>query len=139
MDGLEDGPGEVHSNELRAPPGPQEWQSRPALRVFMFADIRGYTFFTAQRGAEAAAQLVARFRQVATGPISVNGGSIRDTAGDEILAEFASPRDAVRAAISLQDACAEATLADPSLPLVWALGWTWASWVGQVRACRPTP
>ncbi len=122
MDGLETGPGEVHSNDLRAPTGPREWQSRPALRVFMFADIRGYTFFTAQRGAEAAAQLVARFRQVATGPITVNGGSIRDTAGDEILAEFASPRDAVRAAISLQDVCAEATLANPSLPLGVGVG-----------------
>jgi YVTN family beta-propeller protein len=90
--------------------------------AFMFADIRGYSSYTAAHGADAAATLAGRFLTVAGETVQAHRGSIRGTWGDEILAEFTSARDAVRAAVELQQRCVGEAVAEPEAPLTVGMG-----------------
>jgi YVTN family beta-propeller protein len=92
------------------------------IRTFLIADVRGYTLFTQQRGDEAAAKLAAKFAQVAREGIEARGGALIELRGDEALATFTSPRQALRAAVDLQLRFVEETVADPSLPLPVGIG-----------------
>ncbi|MGZ8566251.1 MAG: ABC transporter substrate-binding protein [Actinomycetota bacterium] len=92
------------------------------IRTFLIADVRGYTIFTNQRGDEAAAKLAAKFADVAKETIAARGGSVIELRGDEALAVFSSPRQAIRAALDLQARFVEETLADPSFPLPVGIG-----------------
>src|SRR5437660_3677676 len=87
------------------------------IRTFLIADVRGYTMFTQERGDEAAAKLAAKFAEVARDGVEGRGGSVIELRGDEALAVFGSPRQALRAAMDLQLRFVEETVADPSLPL----------------------
>src|SRR2546428_8588268 len=87
------------------------------IRAFLIADVRGYTLFTQQRGDEAAGKLAARFAEVAREAIQARGGSLIELRGDEALAVLDSPRQAIRAAVELQERFVGETLADPELPL----------------------
>ena len=97
----------------------REAEARPAGRVqaFLIADIRGYSTFTAQRGAAAAAHLATTFTDLSRDAIMARGGQVLGLRGDEVLAAFDSPGQAVRAALDIQFACAEATAAEPEFPL----------------------
>jgi YVTN family beta-propeller protein len=90
--------------------------------AFLIADVRGYTLFTQERGDEAAAKLAAKFARLAREAVDARGGSVIELRGDEALAVFASPRQAIRAAVDLQDRFVEETLADSSLPLTVGIG-----------------
>src|SRR5688572_12569686 len=90
--------------------------------TFLFVDIRGFTRFTASRGAEAAARLADTFVSLVADVVGRHGGGVRGSWGDEVLVEFASPRDAVRAAVEIQGRCIDATLQDPSAPLAVGIG-----------------
>jgi adenylate cyclase len=90
--------------------------------TFLFADIRGFTRFTASQGAEAAARLADTFVSLVADIENRHGGRVRGSWGDEVLVEFASPRDAVRAAVEIQERCIDATLRDPSVPLAVGVG-----------------
>jgi virginiamycin B lyase len=92
------------------------------IRAFLIADVRGYTLFTQERGDEAAGKLTAKFAGVAREGVEAFGGEVIELRGDEALAVFASPRQAVRAAVELQGRFAEETEADPSLPLLVGIG-----------------
>src|SRR5437867_9807616 len=92
------------------------------IRTFLIADVRGYTLFTQERGDEAAAKLAAKFAAVAREGVSARGGEVIELRGDEALAVFDSPRQAIRAAIDLQDRFVEETLADPAIPLTVGIG-----------------
>ena len=92
------------------------------IRTFLIADVRGYTMFTQERGDEAAAKLAAKFAQIAREGVEARGGSVIELRGDEALAVFASPRQALRAAADLQTRFADETVADPSLPLGVGIG-----------------
>src|SRR5207245_5264259 len=50
------------------------------------------------------------------------GGSVIELRGDEALAVFASPRQAIRVAVDLQQHFVDETLDDPSLPLMVGIG-----------------
>jgi WD40 repeat protein len=50
------------------------------------------------------------------------GGTSLELRGDEVLAVFVSARQAIRAAIDLQEALVAATISDPSLPLPVGIG-----------------
>jgi peptide/nickel transport system substrate-binding protein len=107
--------------------GSEKWQAGDSERAsqfaaFLFADIRGFTAFTDERGAEAAAGLAARFAAIAHGVVTAHRGSMFGVWGDEVLAEFASCRDAVRAAVELQGRCCDETLARPEQPLAIGIG-----------------
>jgi YVTN family beta-propeller protein len=90
--------------------------------TFLFADIRGYTAFTQRHGAESAVRLADAFIALATEVADGGGGELRGTWGDQVLVEFDSPRDAVRAAIDLQARCIDRTVNDPATPLVVGVG-----------------
>jgi YVTN family beta-propeller protein len=92
------------------------------IRTFLIADIRGYTLFTQERGDEAAAKLTARFAGVVKEIVEARGGSLIELRGDEALAVFASARQAIRAAVELQERFVEETVADPSVPLTVGIG-----------------
>jgi class 3 adenylate cyclase/tetratricopeptide (TPR) repeat protein len=92
------------------------------LRVFMIADLRGYTRFTQERGDEAGATLAMRFATLARDSAAAHAGTVLELRGDEALIAFSSARDALRAAVDLLGRCAEATVADPSLHLAVGIG-----------------
>jgi class 3 adenylate cyclase len=90
--------------------------------TFLIADVRGYSRFTEEYGDEAAARLAERFVEVMRDGIDAHGGSFNAVRGDEGLAVFASARQAIRAAVDLQERFAAATEADDELPLHVGVG-----------------
>lgn len=93
-----------------------------AINTFLIADVRGYTLFTQERGDEAAAKLAAKFAAIAREGVEARGGSVIELRGDEALAVFASARQAIRAALDLQDLFVAESVADPDLPLPVGIG-----------------
>jgi WD40 repeat protein/DNA-binding SARP family transcriptional activator/class 3 adenylate cyclase len=118
----------------QAPPGPAWRRGRDAesssaqaetaeeIRIFLVADVRGYTVFTQERGDEAAASLAATFAEIAREHVHARDGSVIELRGDEALAVFRSPRQAIRAAVELQAGLLQATRAAPDLPLPVGIG-----------------
>lgn len=92
------------------------------IRIFLVADVRGYTVFTQERGDEAAARLATRFAEVVREHVQARNGSVIELRGDEALAVFRSPRQAIRAAVDLQAGLLQATRAAPDLPLPVGIG-----------------
>ncbi len=94
----------------------------PIERTFLIADVRGYTSFTRQRGDAEAARLAKRFADIARDSVEARSGRVTELRGDEVLAVFRSPDQAVRAAVELQAACEEEVAADSTLPLLVGVG-----------------
>jgi ABC-type transport system substrate-binding protein/class 3 adenylate cyclase len=104
------------------PPGDGDATDATEIKAFLIADVRGYTLFTQERGDEAAAKLARKFAETAREGVEARGGSVIELRGDEALAVFGSPRQAIRAAVDLQQRFADETIADPSLPLTVGIG-----------------
>ena len=94
--------------------------SPAGVRTFLIADLRGYTRFTDEHGDEAAARLTAEFLALAREAVSSRSGEVVEVRGDEVLAVFDSPREAIRAALDLVTAV-EAT-SSPELPMLVGIG-----------------
>jgi hypothetical protein len=92
------------------------------VQTFLIADVRGYTLFTQERGDESAGKLAAKFAGIARDVVEARGGTLLELRGDEALSVFLSPRQAIRAAVELQERFVEETLADPELPLTVGIG-----------------
>ncbi|HEY1365653.1 MAG TPA: AAA family ATPase [Gaiellaceae bacterium] len=92
------------------------------IRTFVIADVRGYTTFTERHGDEAAAALALKFARLAREAVESRGGSIVELRGDEALAVFDSPRQALRASVELQARVTAETAAEPTLPLDVGIG-----------------
>ncbi|MBA3737953.1 MAG: hypothetical protein H0W97_05255 [Actinobacteria bacterium] len=92
------------------------------IRTFLIADVRGYTLFTQERGDEAAGKLAAKFARIAREAVQGRGGTLLELRGDEALCVFGSTRQAIRAAVDMQERLVEETLADPELPLTVGIG-----------------
>ena len=92
------------------------------LRTFLIADVRGYTRFTQTRGDEAAAELAGRFAQLTREVVTAGGGDLIELRGDEALAVFTSPRQAVRTAVDIQRRLRGASSPDEALPLGIGIG-----------------
>jgi peptide/nickel transport system substrate-binding protein len=92
------------------------------IRTFLIADVRGYTLFTQERGDEAAAKLAAKFADIARDGVEGRGGVLLELRGDEALCVFSSARDAIRAAVDLQQRFVEETIDQPELPLTVGIG-----------------
>ncbi len=71
------------------------------IKTFLIADVRGYTVFTQERGDEAAAKLASTFARIAREGVEALGDSVIELRGDEALAVFGSPRQAIRASLEL--------------------------------------
>src|SRR5216684_486411 len=74
---------------------------RGALTV-MFTDIAGFTAYAATRGDRAAARLVHRHDAAVLPAIRRHSGRILKRLGDGLMAAFASPAAALRAALEMQ-------------------------------------
>jgi DNA-binding NarL/FixJ family response regulator/class 3 adenylate cyclase len=92
------------------------------IRVFLIADIRGYTLFTQEHGDEAAAHLAESFARIVRDGVEGHGGALIELRGDEALVAFDSPRDAIVAAIGLQSRFVDAALRESNLPLYVGIG-----------------
>jgi class 3 adenylate cyclase len=74
----------------------------PSLtRGFLFADLRGYTSFIDRRGVTAAAELLARFRQLVRAAVAVHRGAEIRTEGDSFYVVFPSASTAVACALEI--------------------------------------
>jgi WD40 repeat protein/DNA-binding SARP family transcriptional activator/class 3 adenylate cyclase len=102
--------------------GPGPGEPAEGINAFLIADIRGYTMFTQERGDEAAAALTGRFGDIARSLVDQRDGSLIELRGDEALATFRSPRQAIRAAVDLQSRFLEETRSTPDLPLLVGIG-----------------
>ena len=92
------------------------------VRSFLIADVRGYTRFTRERGDPAAALLAKKFADLARDAVEARGGRVIELRGDEALAVFDAPAQAIHAAIEFQATCAEESQADPMFPLPVGIG-----------------
>ncbi|HCG01356.1 MAG TPA: hypothetical protein DEV93_12520, partial [Chloroflexi bacterium] len=90
------------------------------VHAFLIADLRGYTSFTFERGDEAAGRLAAKFASITEEVVSRHHGRVLELRGDESLALFRSPRDALRAALDLQERLEQGSSAE--LPLRAGIG-----------------
>lgn len=95
---------------------------REGILAILIADVRGYTAFTHERGDESAAKLAAKFTDVAREVVQARAGEVIELRGDEAVCAFWSTRDALRAAVELQERFVDETLADPELPLGVGIG-----------------
>jgi WD40 repeat protein/class 3 adenylate cyclase len=97
-------------------------EGEAVVRTFLIVDVRGYTRFTRERGDAEAARLARRFAELARDAAEARGGTVIELRGDEALAVFVSPRQALRAGVELVAACEEEVAEDPSLPLLVGVG-----------------
>ena len=114
------GPGRTRVRE--AEPSSAPGDTAEEIRAFLIADVREYTSFTQERIDEAAARLAARFAEIVRDHVEARDGSVIELRGDEALALFRSPGQAIRAAVELQALLLEATMAAPDLPLPVGIG-----------------
>lgn len=89
-----------------------------AVQTFLIADLRGYTRFTLEQGDEAAARLAANFATLARQVVEARGGQVIELRGDEALAVFSSTRQALWAAVELEEAVANVRQTDSTFPPV---------------------
>jgi class 3 adenylate cyclase len=92
------------------------------VHTFLIADIRGYSRFTEEFGDEAAAELSRRFADAVREIVETYEGELRELRGDEALAVFASARQAIRAAVELQEQLEDGTNPDLDLPCKVGIG-----------------
>jgi DNA-binding NarL/FixJ family response regulator/class 3 adenylate cyclase len=92
------------------------------IKVFLIADIRGYTSFTQEHGDEAGARLAKGFAEIVRGGVAAHEGTLVELRGDEALVAFDSPRQAIVAAIDLQSRFVDEALDQPELPLFVGIG-----------------
>jgi DNA-binding NarL/FixJ family response regulator/class 3 adenylate cyclase len=92
------------------------------IKVFLIADIRGYTSFTQDHGDEAAAGLAKAFAEISREGVAAHAGTLVEVRGDEALVAFDSPRQAIGAAIDLQSRFVDEALDEPELPLFVGMG-----------------
>ena len=114
------GGGDRSTEPSRSRPGRNEVASE--IRTFLIADVRGYTAFTQDRGDEAAASLAARFASIVRELVGTRDGELLELRGDEALVVFGSARQAIRAAVDLQDRFLRASIADPEVTLGVGIG-----------------
>ncbi len=95
---------------------------QPGIQTFLIADIRGYSRYTEEFGAEAAAGLTSQFVELVTEEVEAHGGKVVEIRGDEALAVFTSARQAIRCAVALQARFDEEAALDHDLPLRVGIG-----------------
>jgi class 3 adenylate cyclase len=88
--------------------------SSTAEGAFAFCDLSGFTAFTADRGDDAAIELVETFRTHMEEALPV-GARIVNRIGDGLLVHFGDPSTAVACLLGLTRQCA--AVATPEVPL----------------------
>lgn len=95
---------------------------KTGVRAFLIADVRGYTRFTQEHGDEAAARLAQQFAEVAGSSVTEYDGSLIELRGDEALVVFSSARQALRAAVRIQEQCRRSARDGQAFPLGVGIG-----------------
>jgi ABC-type transport system substrate-binding protein/class 3 adenylate cyclase/tRNA A-37 threonylcarbamoyl transferase component Bud32 len=80
------------------------------LRTFLICDVRGYTRYTQEYGDEAAAELASTFAELVRSVARSYEGRLIELRGDEALVTFESARQALRAALAIQQRVADEEL-----------------------------
>ena len=93
-----------------------------SIRTFMIADVRGYTSYTQTYGDEAAGRLAAGFAAITREVVEGASGTLLELRGDEALSVFGSARDAIDAAVALQQRFVTETVRDADMPLLVGIG-----------------
>jgi class 3 adenylate cyclase len=96
--------------------------AQSVVLTFLIADIRGYSRFTEEYGDEAAARLAGKFTDVAKAGVEEHGGDFEAVRGDEGVAVFTSARQALRAAVDLQNRFAREFEGECDFPLRVGIG-----------------
>ena len=91
------------------------------LAAILAADVEGYSRLMHGDEEGTMATLSAR-RSLVDELIARHRGRIANTAGDSVLAEFASVLDAVSCAVAIQHAMETADAAEPDLPMRFRIG-----------------
>jgi adenylate cyclase len=91
------------------------------LAAIVAADVEGYSRLM-HRDEEATMVLLSARRATIDDLILGHRGRIANTAGDSVLAEFASVLDAVSCAVAIQHALETADAAEPDLPMRFRIG-----------------
>lgn len=94
----------------------------PLLRAVGFADLVQFTRLTRELSGSQLAEIVGRFEALSRDIISVGGGRVVKTVGDEVMFLADTPEDGAQIALSLS----EILTADPELPPV-RVGLCWGS------------
>jgi class 3 adenylate cyclase/transcriptional regulator with XRE-family HTH domain len=92
------------------------------VRTFLIADLRGYTAYTLEHGDAAGAALARQFAALAMEVMAAWGGAVTELRGDEALAVFTSARQALHAAVHLQERCVQERADAPDVPLLVGIG-----------------
>jgi len=85
-----------------------------ALGAFAFCDLAGFTAFTAERGDDAAIELVETFQSNVVETLPA-GARIVNRIGDGLLVHFGDPASAISSLLALTGRCAD--IATPDAPL----------------------
>lgn len=85
-----------------------------ARGAFAFCDLAGFTAFTAERGDDAAIELVETFRSNVAAELPA-GARIVNRIGDGLLVHFGDPATAISSLLALTGRCAD--IATPDAPL----------------------
>jgi peptide/nickel transport system substrate-binding protein len=110
------GPSAVDADRPDSAPNSNTPGRSPGVRAYVFADVRGYTRYTDEYGADAAATLVARLAEQSVAVMRGTSGALRGMWGDQVLLVFASAKEAASAALELQRRVASDE-AVPSFPI----------------------
>lgn len=92
------------------------------LRTFLIADLRESTRFASERGEATAAELVARFEALVREGVAARDGQVIESRGNEVVVAFGLARQALRAALDLQERAARAGATEPHGPLPMGIG-----------------
>ncbi|MEW6217866.1 MAG: adenylate/guanylate cyclase domain-containing protein, partial [Candidatus Bipolaricaulota bacterium] len=96
-------------------------------RAILFADIRGFTSYTRERGDEQAYRLAKAFTLLAERCVEQHGGRVVKTLGDGIMAAFPRALDSVRCAKAAQEEVARRNAEHPADALTSGIGIAWGT------------
>ena len=71
------------------------------LAVILAADVVGYSRLM-EADEEATVRILSTYREIIDGQVTGHHGRVFGSAGDSVIAEFASPVEAVRSAVDIQ-------------------------------------
>ena len=108
------------ASSLRGPEGPEDDAPLPLARAVGFADLVSYTSLSRQMNERTLAQLVQRFENKCAEIISVGGGRLVKTIGDEVLYIAETPEAGAEISLALAKAFTEDELLPSArVSMVW--------------------
>ena len=98
-------------SEFPPPAGLDAAASGPAIVTLAFVDMAGWRGVLRSHGDEAVRALTTQYQELAQGAVQAHGGRVVEASGDNVLAAFDRPSDALAAAALIRDAMRSASWA----------------------------